>query len=244
MYAKLTDFPHTAALPPRKSRYFHYLCRKSNPSIMADDYIGRKMEDFRARAATPAARPAASLTKLLRRNRSPRGYDAGFKVRPDQLRKIIEVNTLTPSARNAQSLRFLPVLGDQAAKVTGCIRLGGALPELHLPLPGTEPNAYIIVCSAAEQGADLFIDLGISAQSMLLRATEMGLNGICIRAFDRMRIREIFSLDCEPLLILAIGRGTDRIELVDIRSQDDRRYYRVDGVHYVPKLTVDDLIIE
>lgn len=244
MYAKLTDFPHTAALPPRKTRYFHYLCRKSNPSIMADDYIGRKMEDFRARAATPAARPAASLTKLLRRNRSHRGYDAGFKVRPDQLRKIIEVNTLTPSARNAQSLRFLPVLGDQAAKVTGCMRLGGALPELHLPLPGTEPNAYIIVCSAAEQGADLFIDLGISAQSMLLRATEMGLNGICIRAFDRMRIREIFSLDCEPLLILAIGRGTDRIELVDIRSQDDRRYYRVDGVHYVPKLTVDDLIIE
>lgn len=244
MYAKLTDFPHTAALPPRKTRYFHYLCRKSNPSIMADDYIGRKMEDFRARAATPAARPAASLTKLLRRNRSHRGYDAGFKVRPDQLRKIIEVNTLTPSARNAQSLRFLPVLGDQAAKVTGCIRLGGALPELHLPLPGTEPNAYIIVCSAAEQGADLFIDLGISAQSMLLRATEMGLNGICIRAFDRMRIREIFSLDCEPLLILAIGRGTDRIELVDIRSQDDRRYYRVDGVHCVPKLTVDDLIIE
>ena len=226
MYAKLTDFPHTAALPPRKTRYFHYLCRKSNPSIMADDYIGRKMEDFRARAATPAARPAASLTKLLRRNRSHRGYDAGFKVRPDQLRKIIEVNTLTPSARNAQSLRFLPVLGDQAAKVTGCIRLGGALPELHLPLPGTEPNAYIIVCSAAEQGADLFIDLGISAQSMLLRATEMGLNGICIRAFDRMRIREIFSLDCEPLLILAIGRGTDRIELVDIRSQDDRQIGR------------------
>ncbi len=110
---------------------------------MADDYIGRKMEDFRARAATPAARPAASLTKLLRRNRSHRGYDAGFKVRPDQLRKIIEVNTLTPSARNAQSLRFLPVLGDQAAKATGCIRLGGALPELQLPLPGTEPNAYI-----------------------------------------------------------------------------------------------------
>ncbi len=96
----------------------------------------------------------------------------------------------------------------------------------------------------AEQSADLFIDLGISAQSMLLRATEMGLNGICIRAFDRMRIREIFSLDCEPLLILAIGRGTDRIELVDIRPQDDRRYYRADGVHYVPKLTVDDLIIE
>lgn len=210
---------------------------------MADDYIGRKMEDFRARASAPAARPAASLTKLLRRNRSHRGYDACFMVRPDQLRTIIQVNTLTPSARNAQSLRFRPVLGGEATKVTECIRLGGALPELHLPLPGTEPNAYIIACSDAEPSADLFIDLGISAQSMLLRATEMGLNGICIRAFDHMRIREKFSLDCEPLLILAIGRGTDRIELVDIRPQDDRRYYRANGVHYVPKLTVDDLII-
>ena len=211
---------------------------------MADDYIGRKMEDFRARAATPAARPAASLTKLLRRNRSHRGYDAGFKVRPDQLRKIVEVNTLTPSARNAQSLRFRPVLGDQAAKVTGCIRLGGALPELHLPLPGTEPNAYIIVCSAAEQSADLFIDLGISAQSMLLKAVELGLNGICIAAFDKEKIADALALPLEPLLVLAIGKGAERIELTEIGENDSHDYYRDGhGVHHVPKLRADDLII-
>ena len=211
---------------------------------MADNYLERKMEAYRERPSAAPRKPAATLERLLLKNRSHRAYDSRYLVREDQLRRIIAVNARIPSARNQQVLRFRPVLADEAPTVTEHIRLGGALPELHLPAPGTEPNAYIICCSTIAEDRYVDMDLGISAQSMLLRATEMGLNGICIRAFDRMRIREIFSLDCEPLLILAIGRGTDRIELVDIRSQDDRRYYRVDGVHYVPKLTVDDLIIE
>ncbi len=60
---------------------------------MADNYLGKKMEDYAARAAAPARRPAATLDTLLARNRSHRGYDAGFKVRADQLRRIIGVNT-------------------------------------------------------------------------------------------------------------------------------------------------------
>ena len=67
--------------------------------------------------------------------------------------------------------------------------MGGALPELHLPLPGTEPNAFIVICTAAEPDDELYIDLGISAQSMLLQAVEIGLNGLCIRAFDREALK-------------------------------------------------------
>ena len=86
---------------------------------MADNYLGRKMEEYMARSAaggTPP-RPAQSLERLLRRNRSYRGYDARFIVREDQLRRIIAVNTLTPSARNQQVLRFRPVLSDEAPAV-------------------------------------------------------------------------------------------------------------------------------
>ena len=60
---------------------------------------------------------------------------------------MIEVNTRIPSARNQQVLRFRPVLADEAHKVLPHIRLGGALPALRLPFPGTEPNAFIIICS-------------------------------------------------------------------------------------------------
>ena len=54
---------------------------------MADDYLGRKMEEYRARqAAGPRPqRPAATLRRLLLRNRSYRGYDPHFLVRRDQL---------------------------------------------------------------------------------------------------------------------------------------------------------------
>lgn len=164
-------------------------------------------------------------------------------MREDQLRRIIAVNTRIPSARNQQVLRFRPVLSDEAPRVLPHIRLGGALPELHLPLPGTEPNAFIIVCSTVEENPYVDIDLGISAQSMLLQAAEIGLNGICIGAFDRAAIRREFALEWEPLLILAIGRGIEHIELVDIEADGDRRYYRREGVHCVPKLTLEALLI-
>lgn len=212
---------------------------------MADNYLGRKMEEYFARqnGGTAARRPVATLGRLLLKNRSHRGYDSGFLVREDQLRRIIEVNTRIPSARNQQVLRFRPVLSDEAPRVLPHIRLGGALPELHLPLPGTEPNAFIIVCSTVEENPYVDIDLGISAQSMLLQAAEIGLNGICIGAFDRAAIRREFALEWEPLLILAIGRGIEHIELVDIEADGDRRYYRREGVHYVPKLTLEALLI-
>lgn len=213
---------------------------------MADNYLGRKMEEYFARqnGGTAARRPVATLGRLLLKNRSHRGYDSGFMVREDQLRRIIAVNTRIPSARNQQVLRFRPVLSDEAPRVLPHIRLGGALPELHLPLPGTEPNAFIIVCSTVEENPYVDIDLGISAQSMLLQAAEIGLNGICIGAFDRAAIRREFALEWEPLLILAIGRGIEHIELTPIGADGDRRYYRRDGVHYVPKLTLEALLID
>lgn len=211
---------------------------------MADNYLGRKMEEYRARAEAPVRRPAVTLTKLLLRNRSCRGYDPRFQVREDQLRTLIEVNTRIPSARNQQVLRFRPVLSDEARQLLPLIRLGGALPELHLPLPGTEPNAFIVICSTLPENRYVDMDLGISAQSMLLRAVEIGLNGICIGAFDPARVRELLGLPYDPLLILAVGKGAERIELTEIDADESHAYYRRDGVHYVPKVRLDDLLIE
>lgn len=212
---------------------------------MADDYLGRKMEEYMSR---PAAKPhlcqLVTLRKLLLRNRSHRNYDAGFIVREDQLRRIISVNPLIPSALNRQALRFRPVLADEAAKVTPLVKMGGALPELQLPQKGCEPNAYIVICAATEEDRYLDIDLGISAQSMLLQAAEIGLNGICIASFDKEAVKEALALELEPLLILAIGRGIDDIELTDIGADGDRKYYRRDGKHFVPKVVADDLIIK
>lgn len=212
---------------------------------MADNYLDKKLEDYKSRSVAGVSRKqATTLTSLLIKNRSCRGYDSSFIVRDDQLRSIVEVNTRIPSARNAQVLRFRMVNSSEASKVLPHIRLGGALPDLHLPLPGTEPNAFIIICSTVTPDKNVYTDLGISAQSMLLRATEMGLAGICIGAFDKEAIMREFSLEHDPLMILAIGRSCEDIRLVSIDEGDDKKYYREEGVHYVPKLRLDSLIIK
>ena len=212
---------------------------------MADNYLDKKMEEHRNRSSAQApARRHNTLMSLLAKNRSCRGYDSSFIVRDDQLHSIIEVNTKIASARNAQVLRFRPVNHTEVAKVLPYIKLGGALPHLGLPLPGTEPNAFIVICSTVPENRFVYTDLGISAQSMLLRATEMGLAGICIGAFDAEAVKRELSLTLAPLLILAIGRSAEDIRLVDANEGDSLQYYREEGVHYVPKLTTENLIIK
>ena len=211
---------------------------------MADNYLEKRMEEHRAQYSAKRLVPKSSLMTLLEKNRSTRGYDASFIVRKDQLRRIVSVNTRVASARNRQPLRFRLVTSEEAHKVLPYIRMGSALCEMNLPLPGHEPNAFIVVCSVIEPRQSTYIDLGISVQSMLLQAVEIGLNGLCIMSFDKERIVSELNLPHEPLMVVAIGKGAERFRLVDVDTSASRDYYREEGVHCVPKLVLDELIIE
>ena len=220
---------------------------------MADNYLEKKMEEHRAlpdrksfkAAKKSRAEGALPLDSLLLRNRSCRGYDSNYIVSKEELLKIVEVNTKIASARNQQVLRFRLVYGTEAKEVTKAIKLGGALPELNLPLPGTEPNAYIIICTEEPKGKWVDIDMGISAQSMLLKAVDLGLNGICIAAFNKEKISALVNggRQMEPLLILAIGKSIERFQLLPIGEDDEHNYFRKNGVHFVPKVRIEDLLI-
>lgn len=220
---------------------------------MADNYLEKKMEEHKAlpdRKSFKAAKKSRAegslpLDSLLLRNRSCRGYDSNYIVSKEELLKIVEVNTKIASARNQQVLRFRLVYGTEAQEVTKVIKLGGALPELNLPLPGTEPNAYIIICTQEPKGKWVDIDLGISAQSMLLKAVDLGLNGICIAAFNKEKICALVNggREMEPLLILAIGKSIERFQLLPIGEEDEHNYFRKNGVHFVPKVRIEDLLI-
>ena len=209
---------------------------------MADNYLGKKMEDFLS-GKTAAPKRVMNLAKLVAKNRSYRGYDNSFVVRADQLHRIMEVVPMCPSAKNQQVLRLRAVLSDEADKVLPHIRLGGALRELKLPLPGTEPRAFIVICSTVAEDKYVNMDIGIIAQTMLLQATEIGLNGICIGAFDHAAVQQSLNLPYQPLLILAIGKGSESIKLVSISKGDSHNYYRRDGVHIVPKLSLTDILL-
>lgn len=210
---------------------------------MADNYLENKFEEYNSKK-TVIKKVGKSLNTLLVKNRSYRAYDKEVIVTRETLKKIVEVNTMIPSAKNQQAIRFKLIDREHGAeKILANIKMGGMLPELHLPFKGTEPEAFIIMCATIPENKMLDIDLGISAQTMLLKAVELGYNGLIIAAFNKEALTKSFNLQYEPLLILAIGKGKENIKLKYISSEESHSYYRENGVHYVPKVRVEDLLI-
>lgn len=177
---------------------------------MADNYLEKRMEELRSGSAASSHRTTPSLDELLVRNRSCRGFDPSYRVHRLQLEAMVRVNTRLASARNAQTLRFKIVEESTPGReVLSAIKVDGALPELSLPLPGTQPHAFVVVCSTVAESPMVDIDLGISLGAMGLKAAEMGLNVLIIRAFDRMAVKSALGLELEPLAVLAVGRGIE-----------------------------------
>ena len=224
---------------------------------MADNYLEKRFEEFRNPEKKVVRKGGPSLDSLLLRNRSTRGFSHGRKVSEEEMRKIVEVNTRIASSKNQQALRFKIVCdAEGAALMNASVKMGALFRARRaadpaateqdcpdLPLPGTEPQAFIVVYGTHAEDASLDIDLGISLQSMSLKAVEMGLNCLMIRAFNREAMLSFPGTEgLVPLAVLAVGKSAERIFLVP-RAEGSQDYYRQEGIHYVPKLPLEKILV-
>lgn len=187
---------------------------------------------------------------LVKQARSHRGFRQDRKVTRQELEHLVECARFTPAARNDQVLKYyLAEKPETVAAIQPLTKWAGALAELHLPRKGAGPVAYIVICldgSLAENPAPYQRDVGIVAQTMLLAAAEMGLNGCMIGSFAAGELRETLGLPeaIKPQLLLALGEGTDRIVMTDVGEDGSTTYYRdAEDTHYVPKRTLEQLIL-
>ena len=187
---------------------------------------------------------------LVKQARSHRGFRQDRKVTRQELEHLVECARFTPAARNDQVLKYyLAEKPETVAAIQPLTKWAGALAELHLPRKGAEPVAYIVICldgSLAENSAPYQRDVGIVAQTMLLAAAEMGLNGCMIGSFAAGELREKLGLPetIKPQLLLALGEGTDRIVITDVGEDGSTTYFRdAEDTHYVPKRTLEQLIL-
>lgn len=187
---------------------------------------------------------------LVKQARSHRGFRQDRKVTRQELEHLVECARFTPAARNDQVLKYyLAEKPETVAAIQPLTKWAGALAELHLPRKGAGPVAYIVICldgSLAENPAPYQRDVGIVAQTMLLAAAEMGLNGCMIGSFAAGELREKLGLPeaIKPQLLLALGEGTDRIVITDVGEDGSTTYYRdAEDIHYVPKRTLEQLIL-
>lgn len=190
------------------------------------------------------------LKELVTKNRSYRGYDHSRAVTREELLDMVDCARFTASSVNKQPLKyFLAYEPEVVDTIQPLTKWGRALPDMELPHPGKEPTAFIVICldkTISENEKVFTRDLGIVAQTILLRATEMGLGGCMIGNFSRDEVRAAIRLadHLEPLLVVAIGKPDEDIVLTDLPSDGNTAYYRdASDTHYVPKRALKDLII-
>ena len=184
-------------------------------------------------------------------SRTVRSFDESKPVSRETLLRLIDTARLSPSARNAQPLRYRLVTDKETAeKLVSVTTYGGALPELHLPPEGRHPTAFIVVCTDSEispsSGRFTMFDAGLACQSITLQAHEEGIGGVILGSFSPEKIAELLGLPekYEPLVVIALGVPDEEVRLCDVPENGSINYYRdANNVHYVPKRALEDIII-
>ena len=190
------------------------------------------------------------LIDLVKKNRSYRGYNENRNVTKEELLELVDCARLCPSTANAQPLRYyLAWEEEETRRIQVHTNWAKALPQLKLPHKGMCPTAFIIILqdTAVDENLSKYQkDVGITAQTMLLAATEKGLGGCMIGSFGAGSLKTELNLpdNLAPLLVVAVGEPAETVELVEIGQGESTNYYRDEkDVHYVPKRRLEDIVV-
>ncbi len=189
------------------------------------------------------------LKELVLRNRSYRSYDETREIKKEELMDLVEYARLCASSVNQQPLKYyLAYTKKDLDKIQPLTGWAKAL-QKELPYAGHYPQAFIVICQDLNIAPNLqayLKDVGIVAQTMLLRAVEMQLGGCMLGNFNPTEISDVLQLNENlfPQLLLAIGKPDETIILEDVKPGENILYYRDENdVHHVPKRSLDELLI-
>ena len=187
-----------------------------------------------------------SFEELIKKTRSYRNFDTTVGVSEETLRALIGLCRYTPSSANTQSMKFAYSCSpEKNAAVFSLLRWAGYLTEKP-PYDGNVPAAYILLCHDTRVVQNpIDIDAGICAEALVLGAMDKGLGACMIGSFDKEKMTEIFVLPAGvvPRLVIALGAPKETVVVTDMQN-GDCKYWRDDNrVHYVPKRSLDELIL-
>ena len=187
------------------------------------------------------------LKELVRRNRSYRRFYQDKPVELETLRELVDLARLSASGANLQPLKYILCCDPGVnAQIFPSLAWAGYLRDWPGPAEGERPAAYVIILGDTEICKGFGVDHGIAAQSIMLGATEKGLGGCIIASIDRPALRKTLNVSdqYEILLVLALGKPKETVTIDQVGPDGDIKYYRdTDGVHHVPKRSLDDLIV-
>lgn len=188
-----------------------------------------------------------TLRDLVLKTRSYRRFRQDQPLARETLVELVDLARQAGSAANRQPLRYiLSVEPQRNAEIFECLAWAGYLRDWPGPAEGERPAGYIIILLDTEISKNAGCDHGIAAQTILLGAAERGLGGCMVGSVQRDKLRGILQLPMkyEILLVLALGVPAETVRLEPVGEDGDIRYWRdSEGVHHVPKRSLDELIL-
>ena len=188
------------------------------------------------------------IKDLVMKSRSYRRFYEEESIPYDKLKELIEIARYVPSTVNSQPLKFMLVNDREGnEKVFSTLAWAGLLKEWDGPEEGERPSAYVIILGDLSIGKNKHLDVGITAQTIMLGAADMGFGGCMFGSIQREKLASLFGIDTEKYsieLVLALGKPKEDVRVVDLPENGSTAYYRDEnGVHYVPKRSVNDLTV-
>ena len=169
------------------------------------------------------------LKDLILKNRSYRRFYQNIKVEKETLLELINLARLSASAKNSQALKYYISNEENLnKKIFSSLAWAGFLKDWAGPIDGEQPSAYIVITLDKDIMTNNYCDHGIVAQSILLGAVEKNLGGCIIAAINRKLLIETLNIpeNLEVLLVLAIGKPKEEINIYEIENGDDTKYWR------------------
>lgn len=188
-----------------------------------------------------------TVRELILKNRSYRRFVNPWPVSHDELRSFINLARLSPSGRNAQTLKYiLSTDAQQNGLIFPTLSWAGYLKDWGGPAENERPTAYIVMLNDTNISTTYYWDHGIAAQSILLGAVEAGLGGCMIASVNRDKLRNILNLPdrFEIVQVIALGKPAENIILEPMKEDGDYKYWRdAAGNHHVPKRALPDILL-
>ncbi len=188
------------------------------------------------------------IKELVYKNRSYRRFHQNEKISMETLEELVDLARHSACGANLQSLKYILSCDPQTNELI-FKRLGWAayLTDWKGPSEGEKPAAYVVLMGDTSIHNNFFCDHGIACQSMLLGAVEKSLGGCILASINRDGLRKDLSIDdkFEILLVLALGRPSEKVKLEYIESSEGIQYWRDENnVHHVPKRPLEEIIIQ
>ena len=191
-----------------------------------------------------------NMPQLVQKTRTVRRFQQDRALTLPFLHALVDCGRLSGSARNAQALQYMAILEPGLCEaIFPHLGWAGYLSYWPGPEAGERPAGYILCLANKvwQKGPDteLYCDLGIATQSMLLAAAAEGVFGCRIGAF-KSGLHALLQLgpDHRILLVLALGYPAEQVVLEELRAEGDIRYWHdATGVHHVPKRTLEDILL-